>query len=72
MNAEPKRAPKNRLLNDVVCQQQSPDGLRAKSYKKAQGKLNKQKAMKPSIDFNEALKDSPKFRYCFDALLLCR
>ncbi len=57
MNSAVKRAP-NRLLADVANQ----EGLRAKSYKKAQGRYNRQKAMKPSIDFNEALKDSPKFR----------
>ena len=57
MNPEVKRSP-NRLLADL----QQQEGLRAKSYKLAQGKYNRRKAMKPSIDFNESLKDSPKFR----------
>ena len=57
MNPEVKRSP-NRLLADL----QQQEGLRAKSYKLAQGRLNRKRAMKPSIDFNESLKDSPKFR----------
>lgn len=62
MNPEVKRAPKNRLLTDLA----QPDGLRAKSYRRAQGKNNRQKTMKPSIDFKESLKDSPRFRANID------
>eukprot|EP00795_Rhopilema_esculentum_P007081 gene7081-12721_t len=48
--------------NRLVAGLQHQEGLRAKSYKIAQVKRNRKKAMKPSIDFNECLKDSPKFR----------
>ena len=57
MNTEAKRLP-NRLIGEL----QHQDGLRARSYKLAQGRCNRKKGMKPSVDFSESLKDSPKFR----------
>eukprot|EP00794_Sanderia_malayensis_P015117 gene15117-16673_t len=52
----------NKSASPLTKVKNQDSGLRAKSYKKAQGRLNRQKVMQPSIDFNEALKDSPKFR----------
>ena len=58
MNTEVRRSP-HRLIGEL----QQQDGLRARSYKLAQGRCNRKKTMKPSVDFSESLKDSPKFRY---------
>jgi len=57
MNTEVRRSP-HRLIGEL----QQQDGLRARSYKLAQGRCNRKKTMKPSVDFSESLKDSPKFR----------